>query len=134
MLRWMMGKKRIEKIGNEEVRATAGLANISEKLREAILRWLGHVERKIEEDVVMRTRNMEVGGHRKLGRAKLMWSDVIRKDMKESGERRKYRRRTRPESVEIENSMRQPHRGKDRRRSVDVYVHKLGLCLGWKGQ
>ena len=29
--------------------------------------------------------NMEVGGHRKRGRPKLRWSDVIRKDMKEKG-------------------------------------------------
>ena len=28
---------------------------------------------------------MEVGGHRKIGRPKLRWSDVIRKDMKEIG-------------------------------------------------
>ena len=31
------------------------MANISEKIREAILRWLGHVETKNGEDVVMRT-------------------------------------------------------------------------------
>ena len=55
MLRWMMGIKRIEKIRNKEIRARAGVANISEKIREARLRWLGHVERKTEEDVVMRT-------------------------------------------------------------------------------
>ena len=28
---------------------------------------------------------MEVGGHRKMGRPRLRWSDVIRKDMKEKG-------------------------------------------------
>ena len=28
---------------------------MSQKVREARLRWLGHVERKTEEDVVMRT-------------------------------------------------------------------------------
>ena len=28
---------------------------------------------------------MEVGGHRKIGRPRLRWSDVIRKDMKEKG-------------------------------------------------
>ena len=50
-----MGIKRIERIRNEEIRARAGEANISEKLRETKLRWLGHVERKAEEDVVMRT-------------------------------------------------------------------------------
>ena len=38
MLRWMMGIKRIEKIRNEEIRARAGVANISEKIREARLR------------------------------------------------------------------------------------------------
>ena len=55
MLRWMMGIKRIEKIRNVEIRAGAGVANISENIREARPRWLGHVERKTGEDVVMRT-------------------------------------------------------------------------------
>ncbi len=57
-----------EKIRNEEIRARAGVANISEKIstragveniskkiREARLRWLGHVERKTKEDVVRGT-------------------------------------------------------------------------------
>ena len=35
MLRWMMGIKRIEKNGTEEIRTRAGVANISEKIREA---------------------------------------------------------------------------------------------------
>ena len=65
---------------NEEIRARAGVANISEKIREA--RWLGHVERKTKEDVVMRKWKMEVGGHRKIGRQKQRWSDVTRKDVK----------------------------------------------------
>ena len=33
---------------------------VSEKIREARLRWLGHVERKTEEDVVMRTGKTEM--------------------------------------------------------------------------
>ena len=36
------------------------MAKISEKMREARLRWLGYVERKTEEDVVMRTHNISV--------------------------------------------------------------------------
>ena len=36
---------------------------------------------------------MEMGGHRKIGRPKLRWSDVIRKDMT-SGETSKDRRST----------------------------------------
>ena len=39
------------------------MAIISEQIREARLRWLGHVERKTGEDVVMTTWKMEVGGH-----------------------------------------------------------------------
>ena len=71
-----MGMQRIEKIMNEEIRV---MANIIETMREAILNWSGHVARKTEEDVVMRTWKMEVGGHRQIGRPKLVWSDVIRK-------------------------------------------------------
>ena len=40
-------------------------------------------ERSTEEDVVIRTWKMEMGGHRNKGRSKLRWSDVIRKCMKE---------------------------------------------------
>ena len=54
MLRWMMGIKRIEQIRNEEIRASAGVANISEKIREERPIWLGYVERKAKEDAVMR--------------------------------------------------------------------------------
>ena len=46
MLKRIMGIKRTEKIRNEEIRARAGVANISGKIREARVGWLGHVERK----------------------------------------------------------------------------------------
>ena len=49
MLRWMKGIKRVKKIGSEELRARAGVANINENMREAIPRLFGHVERKTEE-------------------------------------------------------------------------------------
>ena len=42
------------------------------------------MERKTE-DVVMRTCKMEVIGHRKIGRPKRRWSDVIRKAVKKTG-------------------------------------------------
>ena len=44
----------------------------------------GHVERKTEDVVVMRTWKIEVGGHRKIGRPQLRWSDVIQKETKET--------------------------------------------------
>ena len=52
MLRRVMGIERIEKIGNEEIRARVGVANMREKIREASLKWWGYVERKAEEDIV----------------------------------------------------------------------------------
>ena len=51
------------------------MANRSEKIREAILRLLGDVERKTEADV--RPLKMEVGGHRKIGRPKLRWINML---------------------------------------------------------
>ena len=93
MLRWMMIIKRIEEIANEEIRTRTGVTNISEKIR---LIWLGHVERKTEEYVVMRTWKMEVCGPRNIGRPKLRWSDVIRKDMNEKQVKREEARGRRP--------------------------------------
>ena len=58
---------------------------LCEKIREARLRWLGHVERKTEEDVVMRTSKMEVSGLCKIGRKRLRWVDVMQKKTKETG-------------------------------------------------
>ena len=40
MLRWMMEIKKIEKTGNEEIRARAGLANMRKKIRKVRLRLL----------------------------------------------------------------------------------------------
>ena len=59
MFRRMMGITRNEKIRNEEIRARAGMANISEKITDASLGWLGHVKRKTEEDVALRTWNID---------------------------------------------------------------------------
>ena len=56
-------------------------------------------------------------GHRNIGRLKLMCSDVIRKDMKEKGIKD---RRSRPESVEIENLMRRPQIGERTKKKIPV--------------
>ena len=77
--------QRIGKIRNEEIRASlarAGVANISEKIREAKLRlfpmWTERLQKR-----VMKTWMMEVGGPRQLGKPKLRWSDDKRKYMKD---------------------------------------------------
>ena len=58
-----------------------------EKIGEMRVRWLGHVERKTEEDVVRRT-GTEVSGHKTIGRLTLRWSAVIQKYMEEKGVQR----------------------------------------------
>ena len=67
----------------EEIRAGPGVATISEQIRKARLSWT-----RGEKDggrCSMRTWKMEVIRHRRIGRLKLRWSDVTRKDMKEKG-------------------------------------------------
>ena len=53
----MMAIKMIAMFRSEEIRARACVTNISETIREARLRWLGHEERErereTEEDIVM---------------------------------------------------------------------------------
>ena len=61
------------------------MANIIEKIGEARLIWLGHVEKKTGKGVVegLGNETIAVGLYRKIGRPKLSWSDVIRKNTKE---------------------------------------------------
>ena len=46
------------------------MANISKKIREARLRWLGQIDRKTEEDEII-TWKIEVYGNRNIGIPKL---------------------------------------------------------------
>ena len=50
----------IEKIRIEEIRAKAGVANINENIRDARLRWLGHVERNNNNNNFIYTLESEV--------------------------------------------------------------------------
>ena len=53
----MMWGKRIGKIKAEEIGVKAGVANLSENIREARPRWLGHNTkegRRTSEDVAMK--------------------------------------------------------------------------------
>ena len=55
---------------------------IRQKMRSDRLRWLGHVERKGEEDWVSKVRKVEMGPN-VVGRKK--WEDVLKADKKERG-------------------------------------------------
>ena len=48
MLRWILGVSRREKKRNEDIRKKRGVANRVGKMREARLRWFGHMMRREE--------------------------------------------------------------------------------------
>ena len=76
------GQKR-----NEYVRATAKIAKLGDKLRNARLRWYGHVKRREEEYVGKRMMKMAVPRIRKRGRLRKRWMDLVREDMERVGAR-----------------------------------------------
>ena len=90
----------------EETRTRTGVKHKSENNVEAILRWLGQVERKTGEDVVIRTWKMEVSGRRKIGKQKTEVERCFTK--RPEGEGSAERRSTRTEKMENENFMRRP--------------------------
>ncbi|VFQ94710.1 unnamed protein product [Cuscuta campestris] len=62
MLRWMCGKTRLDRISNEVIRRQVGMAPVEDKLREARLRWLGHVRRRDANAPVRRCERITVIG------------------------------------------------------------------------
>jgi hypothetical protein len=102
MLRWILGASLKDKRRNEDIRKAVGVACISDKMREARLRWYGHVERSNEDSSIKRTMRAEVQGRRSRGRQKKRWSDMIQQDMEfldlkkeDAGERTTWRQRIR---------------------------------------
>ncbi|VFQ86073.1 unnamed protein product [Cuscuta campestris] len=77
MLRWMCGKTRLDRISNEVIRRQVGMAPVEDKLREARLRWFGHVRRRDADAPVRRwERIMVIGGSRGRGRPRKNWKEV----------------------------------------------------------
>ncbi|VFQ58342.1 unnamed protein product [Cuscuta campestris] len=82
MLRWMCGKTRLDRISNEVIRRQVGMASVEDKLREARLRWFGHVRRRDADAPVRRCERITViGGSRGRGRPRKNWKEVIRQDL-----------------------------------------------------
>ncbi len=67
---------------NEDVRKTMGVPPIMEKMREARLRWYGHVVRSEEESIAKRALCLNMEGKRPRGRPKKRWMDRMKEDMK----------------------------------------------------
>jgi len=59
-----------------------GVACITDKIREARLRWFGYVMRREDENSMKRIMMAEVNGRRSRGRQKKRWGDIMQQDMK----------------------------------------------------
>jgi len=68
MLRWILGLTLRDRKRNDDIRRILGVACIKDKVREARLRWYGHVQRRDESDCVKRILEANVGGQRSRGR------------------------------------------------------------------
>ncbi|KAK3548037.1 hypothetical protein QTP70_003054 [Hemibagrus guttatus] len=51
MLRFSLGVTRLDRIRNEYIRGTAHVGRLGDKVREARLRWFGHVQRRDNKDM-----------------------------------------------------------------------------------
>ena len=71
----------MDKIRNEYIRATAQVGRFGEKVREARLRWFGHVLMKDAGYIGRRMLTMELPGKRKRGTPKRRFIDAVRQDM-----------------------------------------------------
>ncbi|KAK3568200.1 hypothetical protein QTP86_000226 [Hemibagrus guttatus] len=68
MLRFSLGVTRLDRIRNKYIRGTAHVGRLGDKVREARLRWFGHVQRRESEYIGRRMLDMELPGRRKRGR------------------------------------------------------------------
>ena len=83
MLRFSLGATRMDKIKNEFIRGTAQVRQIGDKVRQARLRWYGHVQRRNTEYIGKRMLCLELPGKRRRGRPKTRFMYVVREDMRE---------------------------------------------------
>ncbi|EYC21247.1 hypothetical protein Y032_0020g77 [Ancylostoma ceylanicum] len=81
----MAGVTRYYHICNEDIRHRFGIAIMADKLREARLRWYGHVLRADNAAVCKIALNLEVPGKRPRGRPKQRWIDTLHSDLKSAG-------------------------------------------------
>ncbi|KAK3520329.1 hypothetical protein QTP70_021364 [Hemibagrus guttatus] len=82
MLRFSLGVTRLDRIRNEYIRGTAHVGRLGDKVREARLRWFGHVQRRESEYIGRRMLDMGLPGRRQRGRPKRRYMDGINEDMK----------------------------------------------------
>ena len=83
--RWICGHTKLDKIRNEVIRGKIGVASIQDKIREARLRWFGHIRRSMDAPVRRCEKFDRPNYRRSRGRPKKSWSEVMRHDLKTLG-------------------------------------------------
>jgi len=68
MLSWILGLTLKDRKMNDDIRRIIGVACITDKVREARLRWYGHIRRREEDDCVKQILEADVHGQRSRGR------------------------------------------------------------------
>jgi len=101
---WTLRRREEERLGltlkdrkrNDDIRC------ITDKVREARLRWYGHIQRREEDDCVKRIPEADIHGQQSRGRQRKRWTDVVKYNMEDlwltvedTGNRAEWRRRTR---------------------------------------
>ncbi|XP_070039081.1 uncharacterized protein [Nicotiana tomentosiformis] len=82
MLRWICRHTSLDRIRNDVIRDKVVVAPIENKMREARVRWFGHVRRRSTDAPVRRCKRLTLEGLRRgRGRPKKNWGEVIRQDM-----------------------------------------------------
>ncbi|EYB94597.1 hypothetical protein Y032_0170g283 [Ancylostoma ceylanicum] len=82
MLRWTQGLTGLDRVRNDDVRSKFVVAPIVAKMREARLRWHGHVLRSDDNSVAKSAMNITVDERRPRGRPKTRWLDRIEEEMR----------------------------------------------------
>ncbi|KAI5099200.1 hypothetical protein C0J45_11339, partial [Silurus meridionalis] len=90
VLRFSLGVMKMDRIRNEFIRGTVvctvcTLGCFGDKVREARLRWFGHVQRRDMRYIGRRMLRMEPPERRKKGRPRKRFMDVVREDMQVVG-------------------------------------------------
>lgn len=83
MLRYSLGKTRMDKIRNEVVRRETGVGELRGKLKETKLRWLGHIVKRNEGYVGKRMKTLTVGKMEPCRPKK--WGDYLKEDIEQHG-------------------------------------------------
>ena len=85
MVRWIAGISLLERRESDDIRRMRGVCTIREKAREARLRYFGQVKRRGDDEPVKKAMLTPITGRRSVGRQRVRWRDVLKRDINELG-------------------------------------------------